>query len=267
MAAAETDLKPLRSFLTALRALRSGNARPTGHSLGNFLGQIARLRKLAPEAVPAGNSDPRLDPARFAEFVARFGPVHEAARREGAFVDVWNITGVQSNEIRNASVLAWLLDARQTHGRDNAFLAAWLRKLDPRGLFPFLSSTAWTGSYSVVTETYPIGDMENRVDIVLESTHALLFIEVKLNARENENQVERYLALANAKARTRVHPVDAGLIYLTPSRAAPPSIQSPKQVVHAKWIDVAHAIDEVAASASGFVDRLLIQFAQHVRSF
>jgi hypothetical protein len=267
MVAAEIDLKPMRSFLIALRALRCGKALPTFESLSNFLGQLARLRKLASEAAVGEKPDPQLDPARFAEFVSKFGPVHETARRDGAFVDVWAIAGIQSNEIRNASVLAWLLDARQTHGRGNTFLAAWLRRLDPWGLVPFLSSSAWSGGYSVVTESYPVGDMENRVDVVLESARALLFIEVKINARENEHQVERYLALANAKARTRVDPVDAGLIYLTPSWAAPPAIQAPKQVVHAKWIDVAHAIDEVAAASTGFVDRLLIQFAQHVRTF
>ena len=121
----------------------------------------------------------------------------------------------------------------------------------------------------MVTESYPLGDMENRVDLVLEGARALMFIEVKVYARENEHQVERYLALANAKARARAGAMDAGVVYLTPSGAAAPAIYAPKQVVHATWTNVAHAIEEVVTRANGlgFADRLLLQFANHVVKF
>lgn len=264
-----SDLKRLRSFLTALHALRPNNVRPTTDRLNNFLGEFARLRKAAPKAPTTEKSERRLGTTRLREFTAKFRPLHEIARRGGAFVDVWNVAGVQSNEIRNAAVLAWLLDARQTHGCGNAILGAWLRRLNPVGLFPFLSLSAWSGPYSVVTESYLLGDIKNRVDVVVESAHALIFIEVKVNAPEGERQIERYLTLADAKAKTRAGAMDAGVIYLTPSSAASPAIHASTQVVHARWTDVAHAIEEVVASTNGrgFVDRLLVQFADHVRRF
>lgn len=264
-----SDLKRLRSFLTALHALQANDTRPTTDRLENFLREFARLRKAAPRAATAEKSERPLDTTRLREFATKFRPLLQIARRDGAFVDVWNVAGVQSNEIRNAAILAWLLDARQTHGCGNAILGAWLRRLNPEGLFPFLSLSSWGGPYSVVTESYFLGDIKNRVDVVAESPHALMFIEVKVSAPEGERQIERYLALADAKAKTRAHAMDAGVIYLTPSSAASPAIHAATKVVHARWTDVAYAIEEVVASTNGrgFVDRLLVQFADHVRRF
>jgi len=268
-AATVSDLKSLQLFLKSFRALRSVDGRPTADRLSNFLREIARLRRLGFTAPVSKKGEPPLDPTRLAEFAAKFRPLRDSAWREGSFVDFWNVAGVQSNEIRNAAVLAWLLAAGQTHGRGNTILAAWLRRLDPRALVPFLSSSAWGDEYSVVTESYPLGDTQNRVDVVLESARALMFIEVKVNASEGEHQIERYLALANAKARARAVPMDAGVIYLTPSWATSPVAQAPKQVIHATWTDFAHAIEDVVRTTNdlGFADRLLLQFANHVRKF
>ena len=267
--AAKSDLQSVRSFLIALRALGGGDARLNLNRLSNFFSEVARLRRLTGEAAPIETTEQPPGPMRLAEFAAKYRPLYEAAWRDGAFVDVWSVASVQSNEIRNAAVLAWLLDARQTHGRGNTILGAWLRRLYPLKQAPFLSPAAWSGVYSVVTESYPLGDVKNRVDVVLESSRALMFIEVKVNARETERQVQRYLALANAKANARSETVEAGVVYLTPSWAAAPVIDAPTQVVHATWTSIADAIEEVITPANngGFVDRLLVQFANHVGGF
>jgi PD-(D/E)XK nuclease superfamily len=267
--AAGSDLKSLQSFLMALGARRSVNSQPSADRLRNFFREISRLRKIAPDIAITKKDESPLVPTRFAEFAAKFQPLHEAAWRDGFFVDVWNVAGVKTNEIRNAAVLAWLLDARQTHGRGNTILVAWLRKLDPRGEIPFLSSLTWRDRYSVFTESYPLGDTENRVDVVLETARALIFIEVKVKAPEGEHQIKRYLALANAKARARGAAMEAGVIYLTTSSAKQPMIDAPKQFIHATWIQISHAIEEVVSSGSThpFIDRLLLQFAKHVAKF
>lgn len=92
----------------------------------------------------------------------------------------------------------------------------------------------------------------------------MAFVEVKIDAPEGQQQVTRYLNLAEAKAAGRAFCV----IFLSVEQARKLSAPSPDVIV-ATWKDVADAIEDAVGSSSNvlgsFGDRLLMQFAQHAR--
>lgn len=126
--------------------------------------------------------------------------------RKGAFLcDPWEVACLGRDEVRNSAVLAWLLNPRGSHGIGDKALIALLNALN----FP-----TDTGKYCYVrTESNPTGEIENRVDIEIDSEKFYLVIEVKIYALEGDKQVERYCnTLENLSERRKV---PWALIFLT----------------------------------------------------
>jgi PD-(D/E)XK nuclease superfamily len=226
---------------------------------------IGQLRRQTPAVIVQERFEPRLTPRSWSAFISEFRLRFETERRQGTFLNVWQVAGLGRNETRNAAVLAWLLNARSTHGRDSVILHCLLQQIDPEQRVPFLARSAWTDGYTVETENYP-GDLDSRVDIVLQSSRSLILLEVKIDSQEGANQVKKYLELAQAKA--RVHLLkSAGVIYLTKVCAPVPTTGISHEVIHATWKHVQRAIEIAVSDEQTWADRVLIQFARHVGQF
>jgi len=242
----------------------SGQSTRSKTSLERFFTDFARLRlALTDHPAPASIS---VDLVGLANFLETFGRDCAKLYRLGDFIDVWSVAGLNRVETRNAAVLAWLLDANGTHGRGSSILRALIERLAKthEGKFPL--PTEISGRYAVLTEIYPLDNTENRIDIAIDGLNFVAFVEVKIGAVEGDQQVSRYLSLAEAKAAGRAYCV----IFLSPERASGLSTHS-QFVVAATWKDVAHAIEDGVRNTSDvpgcFGDRLLIQFAQHAQQF
>jgi len=166
----------------------------------------------------------------------------QAARRSHGFsINVWEVSGLGWNELRNSKVLAWLLDCRGTHGHGAKVLAALLDSitLDIKG---FPRSETVDLPYRTRLEFCPLGEKESRVDIEIDGEGLLLFIEVKIGAVETAKQLDRYLAIAEVRAGGRPW----GVIYLTrhgqlPSRYQDAGADVP--LIPVSWSDVIRAIE------------------------
>ncbi len=269
------DHDSLSSFLQSFRKLpeedvSSSDNEPGASSatLERFLEEFRRLRMCDPvQTIP--HEEVVVDQEKLREFLSKFGNLVELNRCSGDQINLWSVAGLGRNEIRNASVLAWLLDPREAHGLGPAVFQALLKRLAKRhaGYFPLPLEE--TSRYRVTTEHYSFDDDKNRVDLVVDGTNFTAFIEVKIDAREGERQIERYCELLNERRRT-LGQSKAGLIYLTRSGAKPRD-SMPPMVILATWNDVASTIEEVIKERRGvgsnFVDRLLSQFARHVAQF
>lgn len=126
--------------------------------------------------------------------------------RKGAFLcDPWEVACLGRDEVRNSAVLAWLLNPRGSHGIGDNALIALLKALN----FP-----TDTGKYCHVrVESNPTGEIENRVDIEIDSEKFYLVIEVKIKAPEGDKQIERYCDILESLSKKRKIPW--ALIYLT----------------------------------------------------
>src|SRR5690606_6935459 len=110
-------------------------------------------------------------------------------------------------------------------------------------------------------EVYPALDERNRVDLVVETTEAVVLIEVKIDAQEGPEQLTRYVESGKrlAAALGRAH---SWVLYIAP--------RSPGRddVHHVDWFDVAHSIRSAVRGLEpeGFSAWLALQFADHVQT-
>jgi hypothetical protein len=156
--------------------------------LQKFLDQFEKHRR-SELIKPSRPIETEFDQGRFQHFLAEFRPLAEICRRNGDQINIWSVAGLGRNEVRNASVLAWLLDSRGTHGRGVAIFRALMERLSRQHAGPFPLNIDLTRRYRVFTEHYSLDDEGNCVDLVIDGSDFVVFIEVKIDAREARNRL------------------------------------------------------------------------------
>ncbi|EOD6327541.1 PD-(D/E)XK nuclease family protein [Providencia stuartii] len=126
----------------------------------------------------------------------------------------WEVSGLKRNEVRNSSVLAWLLTPNGSHGFGKTPILTLLKYISQatKKKFP----TYFNYCY-VNVEINPSGDPTNRVDIQIRADNFYLLVEVKIDADEQKNQIARYCVEAEKTANKRPW----GIVYLTPDGRQP----------------------------------------------
>lgn len=164
---------------------------------------------------------------------ARLQANREDARSIGAGFNVFNILGIGHREVTTHSpILVELLNPHGSHGQGAAFLERFLNELGISGFRLDSSSIRVSPEVHLGPVTENSG---GRLDIVVrDGFGCTLFIENKIYAGEQENQLSRYHA----------HDPRAHLIYLTlhgsVPRTAPQGVSvkciSYKQHIH-RWLE------------------------------
>lgn len=264
----EMSAEGLAAFFERWRCLRAAPEEAPLHS--RLVALFDQLRPLLPASpnLAGGVAAPErapLDGAKLAAFLPQLNGLLTVARRQGVMANVWSISGLKRDEVRNAGVLASLFDPRLSEDRAAAFLSAFLAtvKEGDRQLLP--SDDELARGYIVQTEARPLGALDDRVDLSIEGADFLLLIEVKIDAREGAEQLSRYEAVLRLKAQALGK--RPALIYLSPTPAKSP----PLSAFYADWSNVRRAALNVVAQRPrrerSFQDLLLAHFAEHIRSF
>lgn len=190
-------------------------------------------------------------------FAALSGPLAEA-RDRGGILNPWSVAGLRRDEVRNAAALAGLWSPAFGGRTSRRFLAGYLARTIP--------TVDWQaelqGAYRVTTEENPLGEIGNRVDIVIETASRLIAIEVKIDAGLGDAQLERYLAAIGARAKLRG--LVPHLVLLAPFPSPLPAVAG------STWRDIARAArDTIPAQAGerGLADQLIACFGDHVLKF
>lgn len=181
-----------------------------------FFTDFAALRATADAQTPVISSE------QCTAFFSRFGELHSAHMAQGMGVNFIELAGIGHDELRNCSLLAWLLDCSGSHGQGAAFLRRFIdciREMDcPEG---FPAAPEGSASYRTTLESsyddVDSGRTRSRVDIELDGSAFLLFIEAKVQAGEGERQLARYLRIGRVRAGNRPW----GLVFITPSGRQP----------------------------------------------
>lgn len=163
------------------------------------------------------------------------------ASRQGAFhFDPWEVAGLGNNEVRNAGVLAWLLNPHGSHGRGFAAMSGLLAAVNNH--FNNNFAVAPGQFCRVRTEINPNGEIVDRVDIEIDAKNFYLIIEVKIKAPEQAGQLERYCRQAEDRAGKRPWAV----IFLTPEGGKPTSAgmhADSGRIVCLSWKKLATALE------------------------
>ncbi|WP_323861581.1 PDDEXK-like family protein [Xenorhabdus doucetiae] len=151
-----------------------------------------------------------IDVDQLANFFSNLSEPLKAVRNRSLFFDPWEVAGLKRKEVRNTSVLAWLLDPQGTHGFGDLPLKALLQiiRTSQKAIFP----VDFHRYCRVQVETNPCGDSANCVDIEIDAGNFFLLIEVKIDAIEQDKQIERYCLDAEKRAGERPWAV----VFLTP---------------------------------------------------
>lgn len=184
--------------------------------------------------------------------------------KQGAAVNVWQAANLGRNEVRNSKTLRWFLDRYETHGQADYFLKIFLNCLDKQ-------CSQWdTSVYHTTEECCPLGEQTERVDIEIDGKEFLLFIEVKIDAGQGENQLERYLKVASKKSQGR----EWYVIYLTCDGKVPyltydgEVLDPDKKIIGVSWKIFANKLKEVTKlETKHHVMWLANQFADHILTF
>lgn len=155
--------------------------------------------------------------------------------------DPWDVAGLKRKEVRNSAVLAWLLNPQGSHGFGVVPLYALLASIrtSENKAFP----AAFTRFCRVRVESNPNGDSKNRVDIEINADNFFVLIEVKIDAFEQEDQIERYCLEAEKRAMKKRC---WGVVFLTPQGRQPKSMNTdnPHCISCLSWSSLATYFEE-----------------------
>jgi hypothetical protein len=260
----------LNQFLESWHAAQSNksdDALPLEQRLNVFIEQW-KATYTTPAASDATSVAPvdwslRLEPLE--SFLQSFEPVRAdiaKRRRMGRDINIWADAGIGREEVRNSKILAWLFDYHGSHGQQAGILKSILQRI---GQLDRIYPALFDEPYSTSVEECPLEDRTNRVDIAISSNKALLYFEIKIDAKESNGQLTRYLTIANEAAGGRPWHV----VYLTPNKTSAASVIGHPRFTHIRWLDLAAAIGGYSSKLDeeSYAQRILSQYAEHVKSF
>lgn len=163
-----TAIMELQCFLASYAAFRPASPVLDARAgLVNFLEKAGSLLCELRTAAPVVKATAVLNPQRLAAALASLQMPVRQARANGAFLQVWSVAGLKRNELRNAAVLAWLIDPNGSHGHGPAVLSGLLSAAAER-VPSWPSHGVDLSRVSVRTEEHPLGSDRDRVDIAVD---------------------------------------------------------------------------------------------------
>lgn len=221
----------------------------------------------------------------FQDFDLAVEPIR-AVKKQGFALNVWKAAGLKKDEVKNGQVLKWFLDWRGDHGQENEILKMFLEILPEQFHSPknqtLEEKKNYLMNYSVTAEShyFSVNDLcmdtreeindqsirrNSRIDIEIDASEFLLFIEVKINANEGKGQLQRYYDIAKKRADGRKK---WAIIYLTKDGKLPKQY-STSEYIGISWARVSEKLSEYAEQKD-INNRgawLAKQFADHIKSF
>ncbi|MCW2488506.1 PD-(D/E)XK nuclease family protein [Candidatus Symbiopectobacterium sp. NZEC127] len=182
-----------------------------------------------------------IDVGQLMTFFSRLSTPLQAVQPRVLSFDPWDVAGLKRKEVRNSAVLAWLLNPQGSHGFGTVPLYALLASIRTaeNQTFP----AAFTRFCRVRVESNPNGDSKNRVDIEIDADNFFVLIEVKIDAFEQKEQIERYCLEAEKRATKKRR---WGVVFLTPQGRQPKSMRAnnPHVISCLSWNDLATRFEE-----------------------
>lgn len=192
----------------------------------------------------------------YTRIFSNFADLH---RKPGQLVsNIFELCGLNRDEVRNCRVLAWWLDKSADHGLGRRFLEKMFVTAN-KPVEKSLTKYDTDSNYSTRTEICPNGDNSDRVDIVCESAKLLVYIEVKIDSTEHSSQTQRYYnrLLHNAGDR------QFALFFISPN--TPPTNDKARFI---SWKQIGEIAKDLANEAqSNYVKQLLDQYSNFIRNF
>lgn len=218
---------------------------------------LEKLSPLLPSSVRAA-----LDHDRLAGVLPALSAALAQSRSSGDAINPWTVAGIKRREVRNAAILAALWTPAQMGDVAATFLDEFFARCGAMPGLELPTRAELAHGYRMRVENCPGPDGSDRVDIVVETTKQLIGIEVKIDADEGLDQLDRYVEAMRRNAKLLCK--EPRVVFLAPF--APQR----DDVVAADWSTVRAAAAAALPRSRAdyeFAHHLVAQFARHARSF
>ncbi len=201
----KAEVDSLVGFLSDLQKIQPSEPDASLNSLKTFLINFREMSDaVSGLSPPRGDTLPNVDALK--DFCGKFRLQFEQLHRAGKLIDFWTVAGLRRDEIRHASVLAWLLNPKESHGFGNTVFQSWMRGINFSDGTGLNDQRIWDAEYRVTTEVRvstevdPLTESTSRLDIEINSKRFYLCVEVKIDAPEGKDQLRRYVEIASKRA-------------------------------------------------------------------
>jgi len=193
----------------------------------------------------------------FSELFVEINKDFNSFKKDNPRLNIWKEIGLGDSELKHCTFLTWLLDPNGSHYQRELFLKCFFNHIEQlRHL-----SVDLKPDFIQVNKEFSYGE-SGRVDIKIKSQYFLLIIEAKINAGEQDKQLDRYRKELEIEAqRYRIDDFNRHIIFLTRD-GRPPNTDVP--VICIKWRDLTKAC---AAFAKDCKNQLLKQLVQQYHDF
>lgn len=174
--------------------------------------------------------------------------------------NVFDILRMGEHEIRHSNMLAWMLDATETHGRGNEFLGSFLNEVvkaaegEGNGVCEDVVKMVAGRDFGDLSD-YKVFREDEHEDIKLmsESKNTIIVIENKWNAKAGENQLTKYRGRTDAECEDYGKEWKAIYVFLTKDG------KRPEKDDDAHWIPISYRqiIEMVQTFYNGMKDDLV----------
>lgn len=193
------------------------------------------------------------------QYNEQFGKLYTQDFNNGCEINVWEVSGLKRDEVRNCTTLAWWFDCNGSHG-----LGARLLDQVIKTYIPDFDKKLDGLSYSSKTEISPSGIRDNRIDITISSRDFLLFWEVKIDAPEGKDQLKGYSRVLEGLSKEKYKK----LIYLT-CAPQPETDDKIDKIVYITWKQISNCFEKVEKQleSSCLAKPILKQYCQFIKDF
>lgn len=216
---------------------------------------------------PIGNV---IVPDKYEQFSESFNKLFLENVSNGSEINVWAISGLKDDEVRNTAVLGWWLDKNANHSLGSVLLQQVVS--DHLGANQFVIAACEENNYELRCESLPLRELENRIDIEIVADDFLMFWEVKINATEGKQgkQLKAYYELLQRKSKLSITNQKPYLIYLT--KKYKDLSNREEDVISLTWADIRYSFlnvyDDLSAKYSNHLPtQLLYQYCQFLERF
>lgn len=183
--------------------------------------------------------------------------MYDSALKKGDMFNIFDILSPKEDEVKNCKILRWILDCNGSHGLGQNLANALFHKLK-------LDNINLNKVYRCSTEVCPLGNQENRVDIVLTSDDFVIYIEAKINANEGEEQISRYAKSISTQGMGKKQAV----IFLTKEGYYPKSTdRSYDKIYPVSWKQVSDVFLAELREMNSIPAHFIRCFCNHISNF
>ena len=230
--------------------------------LNNFINSFSKkYSDFKKTSLSCDDNNQLIDVDELNNFIDTFSKKYSDFKKAGSLCNVFELINIGHDEKINSKILAWLLDCNGTHGQGNIFLKELIEYINSH-INSCLSQldVQFISEYSVFLESYPMGDSSNRIDIQVGNDNFILYIEVKIDSEEHNNQTIRYFNKMKLNPCSHQY-----LLYLTVKK----NLAACNKAINISWSEISSIIESVLKKypIPNFVKFLISQYSNHIKNF